>query len=468
MAPRPSDRKRSGLAGLVLASTAVWLVEATIAAAQPANAVGLTDAVQPPTRVFPGDEIELTVLDPARFPREGRWTIGERRIEPADARVGVAYILPFTLPADFPESWDRLPIVYADPGGQVLYDSRLDARPVGLAGINDPAPFIEGVSRLTGASPKAASGERFCVCGFFPGRPSRSGLLLDGVPLNDPISASGTELWFRMPDVEVARHEIRGDAGVGYAPGESVAIETSAMPSEQDDQCPCAMESGFLADDVETGPPVEIRPAPPAAEEREPPLIWLESLGGSTGEVFTAHLVGADSGPIEVDGLFAVEPVSLSPEEKERVLASVRQAAGSHADVNVNFYCLQFGAQAPPEGVVYRLASAEKQTRFQPAARALAAARRLYESDQLSPDTRPDSYFHSIRQWSVWTLEQGFDREGFVSAFIELAKKNVEEAGQDWSEEFASRVQQSAEGRWVDITKVLTEAGVGTADSSER
>ena len=467
MAAKPETSRRSGLAGLVLAGAAVSILQAALAVAQPANAVGLTEAVQPPTRVFPGDEIELIVLDPARFPREGQWTIAERLIEPADARAGAGYSLPFTLPADFPESWDRLPIEYADPGGQVLYDSRLDARPVGLAAISDPAPFREGVGRLTGSTPAAAPGERFCVCGFFPNPTSRAGLLLDGAALNDPISATGTELWFLMPDVEVGTHEIGGDPAAGYGLGEPVTIETSATPTDLDPPCPCARESAFLADDVETGPPVEIRPPPPAEEEREPPVIWLESLGGSTGEVFTAHLVGADSGPIEVDGLFAVEPVALSPEEKERVLASVRQVAGSHADVNVNFYCLQFGALAPPEGVVYRLASADKQARFQPAARALAAARRLYESNQLSPDTRPDGYFHSIRQWSVWTLEQGFDREGFVSAFTELAKKNVEEAGQEWSEEFASRVQQSAEGRWVDITKVLIEAGAGSAVSSE-
>ncbi|HET6618136.1 MAG TPA: hypothetical protein VFH69_10030, partial [Gemmatimonadota bacterium] len=230
-----------------------------VAKAQPANAVGLTGAVQPPTRVFPGDEVELTVLDPARFPREGQWTIGERRIEPADARTGAAYILPFTLPADFPESWDRLPIVYADPRGQVLYDSRLEARPVGLAGISDPAPFIEGVGRVTGATPAAAAGERFCVCGFFPDRQSRAGLLMDGVPLNDPISATGTELWFLMPDVEVGTHEIGRDPAAGYAPGEPVTIETSTMPPDLDHPCPCATESGFLADDVETGPPVQIR-----------------------------------------------------------------------------------------------------------------------------------------------------------------------------------------------------------------
>jgi hypothetical protein len=440
------------------------MLEAAIAAAQPVNAVRLTEGVQPPTRVFPGDEIELTVFDPARFPAQGRWTIGERPVQAGQAAGDDSYRLSFTVPGDFPSRWARLPIVYADPGGQVLYDSRLDARDaVALAGISDLAPFIERLGRVTGASPRAHPGERFCVCGFFPDRRSRQGLRLDDVPLSDPISVSGSQMWFLMPAGATGSHEIRGDPAVGFAPGDRAAIEISEGPAEDvPGPCPCASE--FLADGLATGPPAGVG-RNPYGESPEPPLLWLESLGGSTGEVFTAHLVSPGSEPIEFDGLFAVEPVSLLPEQRDRILASVRQAAGSHAEVKVNFYCLQFGAAAPPEGVVYRVASPEKQERFQPAARALAAARRLYEANLLSPDTRPESYFHSIRQWTVWTLERGFDREGFISAFVEHAKKNVAEAGEQWSEEFSDAVHRSAEGRWKDITKVLGEAGLEIADA---
>jgi hypothetical protein len=88
----------------------------------------------------------------------------------------------------------------------------------------------------------------------------------------------------------------------------------------------------------------------------------------------------------------------------------------------------------------------------------------LYEEGSLSPDTSPESYFHSIRQWSVWTLEKAFDREGFIEAFIEHARKNVEDAGQQWSDEFAERVERSAEGRWQDIAMVLERAGLATGE----
>lgn len=188
------------------------------------------------------------------------------------------------------------------------------------------------------------------------------------------------------------------------------------------------------------------------------PLLWFESLGGSTGEVMKVHLINTGPDPIEIDGYVALEPVDLSPAERDRIMESVRRAAGNHVEVNANFYCLQFGAAAPPQGIVFRVAPAAKQERFQPSARALAAARRLFEANRLSPDTNPDSYFHSIRQWAVWTLEQRFDREEFMEAFLEHAKKNFARAGREWSDELETAVRRSAEGRWQDITEVLAEA----------
>lgn len=193
----------------------------------------------------------------------------------------------------------------------------------------------------------------------------------------------------------------------------------------------------------------------------ESPLLWLESLGGSTGDVMKVHVVNPGSEPIEIDGYFALEPVDLSPEQRDRFMETVRQAAGKRVEALVSFYCLQFGAAAPPQDIIYRIAPPAKQERFQPAAEALAAARRLNEANLLSPDTNPESYFHSIRQWSVWTLEQGFDRDGFVTAFLEHTKKRVEAGGQQWSDAVAEAVRRSAEGRWQDITKILEEAGGG-------
>lgn len=190
------------------------------------------------------------------------------------------------------------------------------------------------------------------------------------------------------------------------------------------------------------------------------PLIWLESLGGSTGEVMKVHIVNPGPDPIAIDGYFAVEPVDLTAAERDRIFESVKEAAGNHVEAMISFYCLEFGAAAPAAGVVYRLAPAAAQQAFAPAARVMEAARRLDEAGGLSPDTSPDSYFHSIRQWSIWTLEQEFDREGFVAAFVEHTRKNAEDRGIEWTDAAAQTVRRSAEGRWLDVSKILEEAGM--------
>jgi hypothetical protein len=189
------------------------------------------------------------------------------------------------------------------------------------------------------------------------------------------------------------------------------------------------------------------------------PLIWLESLGGSTGDVMKVHVVNPGPDPIAIDGYFAVEPVDLDPEKRNRIFEAVKDVAGNHVEAVISFYCLEFGAAAPAAGVVYRLASRAAQEEFAPAARALEAARLLNEAGLLSPDTNPESYFHSVRQWSIWTLEKEFDRERFIAAFLEHTKKNAEAQNVQWNDAVAQAVRTSAEGRWLDIAKILEEAG---------
>ena len=111
---------------------------------------------------------------------------------------------------------------------------------------------------------------------------------------------------------------------------------------------------------------------------------------------------------------------------------------------------------------MYRLAPSAAQEVFAPVAWAMEAARRLKDAGLLSPDTNPESYFHSVRQWSIWALEQGFDREGFLSAFAEHTKKNAEARGMEWTDAVAQAVRTSAEGRWLDVSKILEEAGAGS------
>ena len=188
------------------------------------------------------------------------------------------------------------------------------------------------------------------------------------------------------------------------------------------------------------------------------PMIYIETLGGSTGEVVKVHVVNSDPETLTLEGFVAVEPVQIPPNQREKIVEQIRRAPGAHQEMNANFYCLEFLRQAPPEGVVYRIAGAAKQERFAPAARALDSARRLRDQGLLHPDTNPESYFHSIRQWAVWTLEQEFDRGKFLDAFLEHAKKSFTRAGREWSDPVEAAVRRSAEGRWQDVAQVLAGA----------
>ena len=216
---------------------------------------------------------------------------------------------------------------------------------------------------------------------------------------------------------------------------------------------------GRAAESIAQPALVEPRAASGDASFRDQPLIWLEALGGSTGDVMKIHVVNPGPDPIAIDGYFALEPVDLAPEERDRFFESVKQSVGGHVEAVVSFYCLQFGAAAPAAGVVYRIAPRAAQEAFAPAARAMEAARQLSDAGLLSPDTNPESYFHSVRQWSVWALEQEFDRAGFIAAFLEHTKKNAEARGMEWTDAVAQAVRTSAEGRWADVAKILEEAG---------
>jgi len=188
------------------------------------------------------------------------------------------------------------------------------------------------------------------------------------------------------------------------------------------------------------------------------PVVYFETLGGSTGEVLKAHIVNPTGEPLPLEGYAALEPVAVPPSRQARIAEEIRRAPGEHLEAVANFYCLEFLKQAPPAGVVYRIAGAAKQERFAPMARALESARRLYESGGMAVEGDPGTYFHSIRQWAVWTLEQSFDQARFVDAFTEHARKNFARMNQPWSEAIEAEVRRHGERRWLDVRKVIEGA----------
>ncbi|MFN2421690.1 MAG: hypothetical protein ABR527_10010 [Gemmatimonadota bacterium] len=203
--------------------------------------------------------------------------------------------------------------------------------------------------------------------------------------------------------------------------------------------------------------PLVIDVADLAARGAETPTLYIEARGVSTGEASTARVLGTDQ-PVVLEGAVALEPVAVPPSERARIQSEMAQAA-SGPPIAVLGYCLNFAKRVPEAGTIYRIAGPEAQKAFEPLARVLEAAERVRQAGRLAADADPEGYFQFISQWAVWTKENGFDRDAFGDAFVEHVKRNVEQAGQRWTDEVEAEVRRNVPQRWRDIQQVLEEAG---------
>jgi hypothetical protein len=253
-------------------------------------------------------------------------------------------------------------------------------------------------------------------------------------------------------------HGLYSRAGIMSAPGgegvQGIGLEVDGQPHEE--VKPAWLDSDRYAPGGAAAEEIGRSNVP--ANERDAPLIYMVAQGGPTGEVFRVQVVQPESGPVDIDGLVAVEPVAATAEDRARFERELAETPGARYAMTAAGYCLNKDLLPPPAGTVYRIAPAEKQAAFAPMRRALDAARRLRDAGQLNPDSDPADYYHSIRQWAVWTIEKGYDREGFLEAFVEQMEKNFREAGQPWSADVAAAVRAYGEGRWTDIRKILDAA----------
>lgn len=150
---------------------------------------------------------------------------------------------------------------------------------------------------------------------------------------------------------------------------------------------------------------------------------------------------------------------------KKQLDKQVKRLGKNPVTVKLDAYCLEFVRQPPSPGAVFRIASQELQQKFQPMRHVLTASQRLQELGALTPDTEATEYFHSIRQWAIWSKEQGFlDASAFGKAFVEKTKSNFDAAGRPWTGEIEQIVQGLVPNRWKDIDSVLR----GAATLAER
>jgi hypothetical protein len=197
----------------------------------------------------------------------------------------------------------------------------------------------------------------------------------------------------------------------------------------------------------------------PRAAEVE---MYLLATGGSTGPVVQLFAVNRTGEAVQLRADFLVlEPVQISPETQARVgalLQSIIDRGGRPQTINA--YCLEFLRQPPAEGTVLRIANAGTSSRFAQLKGILDAAKRLHDAGILSPDSDPAQYFHAIRQWAIWTVQERFDLGGFEEAFVRTARKSYADAGDAWTAAIEEGVRALVPNRWKNIRAVLLEAGL--------
>jgi hypothetical protein len=239
--------------------------------------------------------------------------------------------------------------------------------------------------------------------------------------------------WFPVPSL---RHR-----GPTFAPRAWLSLATGR---------PSAAETTWLAADG------------PSRESAGAPRAFISSLGKLGGSAFQLHVSPGSELTAEIlDGL-VVEPLAqAAQQELHRAMRRVIGQAPPSALIDA--YCLEFRRQPPPAGTAFRVASKDLQQKFAPMRRILQASRRLERAGRLEPDSDPAAYAHSIRQWALWTHEQGLDRDAFAKAFIEHTRKNLEKAGRKWETSYEKPLLDVVPLRWRQITDVLREAGVAAA-----
>lgn len=150
----------------------------------------ITDLVELPQVVSPGETASFSPLDPKKTPPGGTWTINDEPTvwngdfeEPAyEYTAGLDWKSNLELELEYSDYWGESVVEGVD------YDTE----------INSGEPGID--VQITDCTPQVLTGGRFCVCGSFPDETSKLGVLLNGTPLGAPVSASSSVLNFVLPD----------------------------------------------------------------------------------------------------------------------------------------------------------------------------------------------------------------------------------------------------------------------------
>ena len=194
---------------------------------------------------------------------------------------------------------------------------------------------------------------------------------------------------------------------------------------------------------------------------RTPPMTAVfRSLGRSSGSAFQMEIVNGTQESLAALGAgFLLEPVAkVRRQDAERQLARIK---GRRQSIAIDAYCMEFMKAPPVLDMIYRIMPRDGAKKFRAVGPIMLSSKRLLEAGFLRPDSDPEEYFHSIRQWAIWSEEQGWKtQDAFGNALLAHTKKNYEAAKRAWTPQVEAAIKRVIPGRWRDIESVLAERDI--------
>ena len=188
--------------------------------------------------------------------------------------------------------------------------------------------------------------------------------------------------------------------------------------------------------------------------------LLLTDQGGSTGKTMVMNILNLSGRPVRLSSKpFAVQPIEQQAQQQV-MQAFNRLSKVAPTRVELGAYCVEFFKAPPAANQLFRVAPAAVQQKYAPMSKILQSAYRVTTAGVLHPDSAPAAYEDSIKQWSIWTVEQNLNAARFADAFVAHTKKNVEAAGQKWSKDAEGLIRRAAPNRWQDIGLVIRGAGL--------
>jgi hypothetical protein len=236
------------------------------------------------------------------------------------------------------------------------------------------------------------------------------------------------------PDDLVLRIDQQGRVILSRGPWELATLNTAP---------PFALESGTAA-----------WMAAPLPSELPPQITYsLVANGNSAGEAFQLQVMDPSGQFKKValpDGV-ALQPAAPPPQKPAK-------QTGNMLTQQITAYCLQFAKLPPAAGMLYKIADPATQLQYKPLRYVLEAARKLGAGGQLHPDSDLTKYVDAIRQYAVWTKQEGWDQQQFTEHWVERTRKSAQAMNIPWTQQMEDTLRAAAPGRWRDISQVLQEA----------